>query len=104
MRNWTSWIMIVVLAFGLAGIGCQPAAEQEQETEAVTEEVEEVVELVDPVCGATVTAETEFTTELEGVAYYFCCDDCLQQFVADPAKYLMTEVEPVVEPEAGTDG
>ena len=98
--------MIVVLAFGLAGIGCQPAAEQEQEqeTEAVTEEVEDVVELVDPVCGATVTAETEFTTELEGVAYYFCCDDCLQQFVADPAKYLMTEVEPVVEPEAETDG
>lgn len=102
MRNWTAWMVIVVLAFGLAGIGCQPQAEQQaEETEAVTEEVEEVVELVDPVCGATVDAETEFTTEYEGVTYYFCSDDCMQQFAADPAQYLMTETE---EPPAETEG
>ena len=104
MRNWTACIMIVVLAFGFAGIGCQPAAEQETEAEAVIEEVEDLVELVDPVCGATVAAETEFTTEYEGVTYYFCSEDCMQQFAADPTQYLMTEVEPEVEPEAGTDG
>jgi YHS domain-containing protein len=99
VRNWTLWMMIVVLACGLAGVGCQQQAQQEQETEAVTEEVEPAVELVDPVCGVTVTAETEFTMEYEGVTYYFCCEDCMQQFVADPAKYLMTEMEPEAETE-----
>ena len=102
MRNWTAWMVIVVLAFGLAGIGCQPQAEQQaEETEAVTEEVEEVVELVDPVCGATVTAETEFSTEYEGTMIYFCSEDCMQQFAADPAQYLAPEVE---EPEVETEG
>lgn len=103
MRNWTAWMVMVVLASGLAVVGCQQA-QQEQETEAVPEQVEETVELVDPVCGVTVTQDTEFTAEYEGVTYYFCCEDCMQQFVADPAKYLMAETEEVAEPEETTGG
>ena len=104
MRHWTAWMVIVVLAFGLAGIGCQQQPQEQPETEAVTEEVEEATELVDPVCGATVAAEAEFTTEYEGVTYYFCSEDCMQQFAADPAQYLVTETEEVAEPEETTGG
>lgn len=33
-----------------------------------------------------VTAETK-TAEYEGKWYAFCCDDCVPEFEADPAKY-----------------
>ena len=45
--------------------------------------------LVDPVCGMRIDAENApaFSTYQEHT-YYFCCDNCKQQFDADPEKYI----------------
>ena len=44
---------------------------------------------VDPVCGMTVdTADAAHSAIHEGVAYFFCCSGCREQFVADPARFL----------------
>jgi xanthine dehydrogenase accessory factor len=46
-------------------------------------------EVLDPVCGMTVTADTQhFPVEHDSTTYYFCCSGCSQSFAADPARYL----------------
>ena len=42
----------------------------------------------DPVCGMTVTAQSQHRTEHEGRPYYFCSAKCLGKFTADPARYV----------------
>ena len=43
---------------------------------------------VDPVCGMEVEETTaQWTSEYEGVTYYFCAPGCKASFEADPAKY-----------------
>jgi xanthine dehydrogenase accessory factor len=50
-------------------------------------------EVLDPVCGMTVSADdAHFPVEHSGTTYYFCCAGCSQSFAADPARYL-TEAE-----------
>ena len=52
-----------------------------------------VPEVVDPVCGMTVSADaSHFPVEHDGTTYYFCCAGCSTSFAADPARYL-TEAE-----------
>ena len=46
------------------------------------------VELKDPVCGMTVTAQSPHRIEHAGQSVYFCCGGCKAKFAADPAKYL----------------
>ena len=47
------------------------------------------VEVLDPVCGMTVTADdAHFPVEHGGTTYYFCCAPCSESFAADPARYL----------------
>jgi YHS domain-containing protein len=42
----------------------------------------------DPVCGMEVNEKTaKFSYEYGGKTYYFCCEHCLNQFKANPAKY-----------------
>jgi Cu+-exporting ATPase len=42
----------------------------------------------DPVCGMSVDpATTKYSSEHKGKKYYFCSEDCLNKFKADPAKY-----------------
>ena len=43
--------------------------------------------LKDPVCGMTVTAQSEHHTEHDGHPFYFCSAKCLTKFRADPQKY-----------------
>jgi Cu+-exporting ATPase len=46
-------------------------------------------EVTDPVCGMTVGPQSAAgSVEHDGVKYYFCSQHCLEQFKADPAKYL----------------
>ncbi len=45
-------------------------------------------ELKDPVCGMTVTADSEHRHEHEGHTHFFCSAGCRTKFAADPAKYL----------------
>jgi xanthine dehydrogenase accessory factor len=47
------------------------------------------VEVLDPVCGMTVTADdAHFPVEHDGTTYWFCCARCSESFAADPARYL----------------
>ncbi len=46
------------------------------------------ISLKDPVCGMTVTAESQHRHEHDGRAYFFCSEKCRVKFAADPPKYL----------------
>ena len=51
-------------------------------------EVYSPVEAVDPICGMRVDVATaRFTSEFEGIAYYFCCQGCKMTFDREPMKY-----------------
>jgi Cu+-exporting ATPase len=43
---------------------------------------------VDPVCGMTVDPATARRVSHEGHDYYFCSENCVKKFTADPAAYL----------------
>jgi xanthine dehydrogenase accessory factor len=56
---------------------------------APVEKAPGVVEVVDPVCGMTVTADDQHhPVEHDGTTYWFCCAGCSTSFAADPARYL----------------
>ncbi len=42
----------------------------------------------DPVCGMTVTENTQLRFEYNGIEYLFCSEHCLQKFKQDPQQYL----------------
>ena len=44
--------------------------------------------LKDPVCGMTVTEQSQHRLEHEGRPYYFCSAGCKAKFAADPSKYV----------------
>jgi Cu+-exporting ATPase len=44
--------------------------------------------LQDPVCGMSVTPQSKFRHELDGIVYYFCNPHCRQKFAESPEKYL----------------
>jgi YHS domain-containing protein len=45
-------------------------------------------DVVDPVCGMTITtSQAPFTRELDGATYYLCSAACAQRFDADGAAY-----------------
>src|SRR3990167_7858491 len=50
--------------------------------------------LRDPVCGMTVTAQSEHRVEHAGRPYYFCSAKCQAKFVAEPARYSGEPVAP----------
>ncbi len=36
---------------------------------------------LDPICGMTVSEDSEIRAERDGKTYYFCCEHCRQQFL-----------------------
>ncbi|MDZ4145207.1 MAG: heavy metal translocating P-type ATPase [Burkholderiales bacterium] len=65
--------------------------------------VAETEALKDPVCGMTVTEQSEHHAEHEGRPYYFCSAKCQTRFVAEPARYTGKGSSPApseVQPEA----
>jgi len=44
--------------------------------------------LTDPVCGMTVTKESDYHTQHENIDYYFCSSGCRDKFSASPDKYI----------------
>ena len=49
----------------------------------------EHTEVVDPVCGMTISpADAVGTADYRGHTYHFCSESCLEQFRADPAKFV----------------
>ena len=52
-------------------------------------------EVVDPVCGMTIAPEDAVgQVEHTGQTYYFCNDSCLDQFKADPERFLQPSSAP----------
>ena len=51
-------------------------------------EQQQVIELKDPVCGMTVSTDSQHHVHHAGVDYYFCCAGCSCKFESDPIKYL----------------
>lgn len=50
-------------------------------------------EVIDPVCGMTVAADSaSFPVDHEGRTYYFCCAGCRYSFKKDPDSFLSQEV------------
>jgi P-type Cu+ transporter len=59
-------------------------------------------EVVDPVCGMTIAPEDAVGhVEHKGETYFFCNESCLEQFRADPEKFLNPSAAPA--PAARTD-
>jgi YHS domain-containing protein len=42
----------------------------------------------DPVCGQTVDQNAEMSADYSGQVYYFCSQDCLQEFQDDPERFV----------------
>lgn len=57
-------------------------------------------ELVDPVCGMSVTVESPHHAVHEGKDYYFCGAHCLTKFQKDPQGVLEPKEAPPADPEA----
>ena len=61
-------------------------------------------EVVDPVCGMTISPDDAVGHhEHHGQTYYFCNESCLQQFRADPERFLNPDAHPAVAVPAGTE-
>ncbi|WP_410498854.1 heavy metal translocating P-type ATPase [Chitinibacter sp. S2-10] len=55
--------------------------------------------LSDPVCGMTVTVQSQHQHEYQGQQYYFCSARCLGKFSANPGQYVhAAELDPVSAP------
>ena len=53
-------------------------------------------DVVDPVCGMTISpADAVGTVDHNGQTYYFCSDTCLQQFRENPAAFVVAKPHPV---------
>jgi|YNPBryBLVA2012_1023415.scaffolds.fasta_scaffold14443_2 Cu+-exporting ATPase len=52
----------------------------------------------DLVCGAEVGAETPFQAERDGRTYYFCSDDCLDEFEDYEEFYVEEALQEPFEP------
>ena len=54
----------------------------------MTKHAAATVDVVDPVCGMTITpADAVGHVDYRGQTYYFCSAHCKQQFDQDPARY-----------------
>ncbi|PXX47050.1 Cu+-exporting ATPase [Undibacterium pigrum] len=50
--------------------------------------------LKDPVCGMTVTEQSEHKELLDSKMYYFCSSKCHTKFNAEPGKYILSKTTP----------
>ncbi len=57
----------------------------------------QLTELKDPVCGMTVSADSEHHSTLNGKEYYFCSSSCLGKFTANPNQYTGATTSPPIE-------
>jgi len=94
-------LCIAIAVFALGVTGCQqaqetPAEQAETQVEEAVEEVLEDVAVVDPVCGMTVTEESEWTAEYEGATFYFCSEGCRDKFIETPGEFLKALGEEVI--------
>ncbi|MGH8926497.1 MAG: XdhC family protein, partial [Acidimicrobiia bacterium] len=59
------------------------------------EEISEIEEAIDPVCGMTVeVGSARHKMDHDGTTYYFCCAGCRKAFEEDPAAFAGSETKP----------
>ena len=74
-----------------------PERNVDMATHTHSHEPQQATEVLDPVCGMTITpADAVGTADYKGHTYHFCSSSCLEQFRSDPAKF----VDPARKPEA----
>jgi Cu+-exporting ATPase len=67
-------------------------------------ELQHPVEVLDPVCGMTISpADAVGTSDYKGQTYHFCSESCLKQFRADPASFVEPARRASVEPPAAPE-
>ena len=71
-------------------------------TESATDLSGHDVKLVDPVCGMSVTEDSEHHHAHNGVDYYFCSSGCRHKFAANPEQYLNPTTEDHASDQADT--
>jgi len=57
--------------------------------------IEELVDttVVDPVCGMRIdSSKARFTSDYEGMRYYFCSEPCKHRFDHNPEIYLQSDL------------
>ncbi len=64
------------------------SADTQEHSHGHTNDAAESAVLKDPVCGMTVTPESQHHVQHAGSDYYFCCAGCASKFGADPGNYL----------------
>jgi YHS domain-containing protein len=52
---------------------------------------------IDPVCGVQLDEDEAVTAKYHGQTYYFCCDDCKEEFAEAPEEWVGDEVANVDE-------
>ena len=60
--------------------------------------------LKDPVCGMSVSEESQHHYRFDDAEYYFCCDGCRQKFSTDPAGYLSGDAQAAAAAAAAVPG
>lgn len=63
-----------------------PPASEAKSTDTTTSTSEEMASC--PVLGTTMPKKDMILYEYKGNRYYFCCQDCVDQFKKDPEKYI----------------
>jgi len=78
-----SIVVVVYLLFSLVILSAGMVAQQKADEKVVC-----------PVSGEMMLkSQAKATYEYEGKTYYFCCADCKDKFVKDPAKYTAQKAE-----------
>jgi xanthine dehydrogenase accessory factor len=84
-------VALSILAEIVQSLPAMTAAQAEPGATAVRAEVPPppaAATAIDPVCGMQVTVATaRHTTEVDGIAYYFCCANCRARFEKQPQDY-----------------
>lgn len=91
------FLLASVVVSLLVIVGCT----KKEETSKAEEQTKKVgtiaMKVTDPVCGMLIEKEQALKAEHSGMTHYFCAEQCKENFLKEPHKYLegMKVVDPV---------
>lgn len=94
MKSKTYFFVLSILLVVFI-VGCTQT--EQPKTEEKT--VKTIMKVTDPVCKMEIDMEKAMKVEHEGNDYYFCSDECKEQFIKEPEKF--SEKETVIDPVCG---
>jgi len=77
----------LVLAVPIILSACGQAEDPAKPSTAAPVPPAAVEKAKDPVCGMYVNKATALKAEVDNAHFYFCAEECLKKFQADPGKY-----------------